>query len=138
MGVKFDYLLKRFRLKDGGSGAPVDSGSNSEEEIEVGVNFKPESGKIYTHTISDGDTFVFTTPDSSPCTFELHLTKTAASTWTFNNTIWWEKDKKFDPENPAPVVTESGYTYCYTFRWNGSVYLGNLAMMIAIPAAGEE
>lgn len=84
------------------------------------TTFEPEHNTIYTKTIADGDTFVFTTPTSNTSiSFRLYLTYTGYSpTWPSN--ILWEDDT-------APEFLVSNALYMIVFEWNPvlSKWLGN-------------
>lgn len=144
MGVKFDYLLKKFRVKDGGSSeVPIDDASNSGGDDIVNLtdtSFAPQPYKAYVRELVSGDTFAFDISNldtSKKWYFELNLIQpSTAVSFTLPTTgIKWGDGLRFSYSNPAPEMDDPDTIYSIRFQWNGRCLLANLA---TIEELGEQ
>ena len=102
------------------------------------TSIEPKNGVVYTYTPASSDAFSFVTPTSGVVpTFELWLTQpSTAVTFSFTTTIWWDDGSgSYASTNSAPDMSTADTVYVLVFRYDGQVWLGNLAYSRSVVSA---
>ena len=141
-----DYVLqlKNFTLRNriAGGGEPVPSLLSGMPILPLSSisAIDPRNAVAYTHTLEASDAFSFSSPVAGAApTFELWLTQPAtAVSFSFSTTILWDDGSgSYAATNTAPDMSTADTLYALVFRYDGEVWLGNLAYSRAVVAAGE-
>ena len=93
------------------------------------------TGVAYTKTLEANDAFSFATPGAGVApTFELWLTQpSTAVSFSFSTTVWWDDGAgNYASTNSAPDMSTASTLYALAFRFDGEVWLGNLAYSRAV------